>query len=213
MGSPLSSAASDLASCAMPALLNPYAANFLVALPSEPAPFMLKTCPPPACARISVNAAREQISVPYTFVSMISFKISGVVSTRLSYEYPLLPALLIQMSTPPISAPAKSRSVSTSPESRTSHGTPHTRPSYDASRFAKTADTCSAEREVTQTWSPAARNASASARPMPFVLPVITTLYETNFFSLTSVSVTSVICACDTTFCHFLLVRPLLRSL
>ena len=107
-------------SCAIPAFVWPYAAYFCVAPPSEPAPNMLNTCPPLACSAISRIALRQHSSVPNEFVSTISRSVSGSASARFSYTYPFAPALLIQMSTPPICSDANAVSASTDSARRAS---------------------------------------------------------------------------------------------
>ena len=74
---------------------------------------MLNTCPPSAWVAMRRMALRQHRSVPNEFVNTISRSTSGSDSARFSYTYPFAPALLIQMSTPPMLSDAKSVNAST----------------------------------------------------------------------------------------------------
>mmetsp|Transcript_1589 Transcript_1589/g.5269 ORF Transcript_1589/g.5269 Transcript_1589/m.5269 type:complete len:291 (+) Transcript_1589:264-1136(+) len=178
--SPFSSSRIVFASCAMPAFVCPYAAYFFVAPPSLPAPSMLNMCPGERSSLwrfIVMIAWRVHKMDPSELVVTTSAIVAGSASSRFSYRYPLLPALLIHRSTPPKTFTTSSAKAATEDASPTFEGCPWTTaasPKRDR-RSATVARTFSASRDVMKTPSPRLKNARASARPKPFVLPVMTT--------------------------------------
>ena len=182
MGTSLTFSSSRIvfASCAMPAFVCPYAAYFFVAPPSLPAPSMLNMCPSERSSLwrfIVMIAWRVHKMDPSELVVTTSAIVAGSASSRFSYRYPLLPALLIHRSTPPKTFTTSSAKAATEDASPTFEGCPWTTaasPKRDR-RSATVARTFSASRDVMKTPSPRLKNARASARPKPFVLPVMTT--------------------------------------
>mmetsp|Transcript_8422 Transcript_8422/g.52644 ORF Transcript_8422/g.52644 Transcript_8422/m.52644 type:complete len:283 (+) Transcript_8422:958-1806(+) len=183
----LTSTCRVLLSCPIPALVKPYVANIFVGLPSDPAPSKLKMCPPSGCSRNILKASLQHRSVPKALVMTTSRTFPTSASTRFSYTYALVPALLMTMSIPPICSFANENREVTDASSLTSQVVPHTfriPPLLDI--VWTTCMTCFSFLEHKHTQSPSWTNFLASASPSPFVAPVMSTRFPPSRRGLTA---------------------------
>ena len=144
--------------------------------PPLPKPSIFHTWPPPwAC--IPASATRLASNTPPRFTSTMRLRIAGSVSQS-GLRGALMPALLIHTSTRPKRLAASSQSACNCSTSVISQALPATRAlSCCAASSATTASTAAGCLPLIMTLQPRDRKFSASPRPIPRVLPVMTTVF------------------------------------